>query len=66
MPDQGTGNAGMNVSRLDDTAKYVIVVEKPYMSVAVYSVFNAAFPNGARLDEYECGGGGQWRTARGQ
>jgi prepilin-type N-terminal cleavage/methylation domain-containing protein/prepilin-type processing-associated H-X9-DG protein len=60
IPDMGYGNAGKNLSSVNDPAKYVIVVEKPYMTAAVYSAFNAAFPNGTRLDSYICGGGGDW------
>jgi prepilin-type processing-associated H-X9-DG protein len=41
------------------------VVEKPYLSVPVYSVLQAAFANGSRLDGYlgcggSVGGGGDW------
>jgi prepilin-type N-terminal cleavage/methylation domain-containing protein/prepilin-type processing-associated H-X9-DG protein len=65
MPDQGIGNAGMNLSAMEDVSKYVVVVEKPYMCTPIYSVLNAAFPNGSRLDSYlGCGGeggsGGDW------
>jgi prepilin-type N-terminal cleavage/methylation domain-containing protein/prepilin-type processing-associated H-X9-DG protein len=61
VPDVGFGNAGKNLSSLADPSKYVIVVEKPYMSAAVYSAFNAAFPNGSRLENYICGeGSGDW------
>jgi prepilin-type N-terminal cleavage/methylation domain-containing protein/prepilin-type processing-associated H-X9-DG protein len=65
MPDHGKGNLGMSTGSIQDTSQYVVVVEKPYVSVAVYSVLNAAYANGAGLEGYlGCGGnggyGGDW------
>ena len=60
VPDQGYGNAGKNLSSIQDPSKYVIVVEKPVFAVAVYDAFNAAFSNQGGLEGYICGGGGDW------